>query len=226
MCFPTTRKRSTYTCKAPSIPAILRRQHSANAAAIVCLSETKVCICHIITSLSLAAPQRAERSSRCVQTAPYVLSGERPLLCVPFLKRHKSSKCLLSAPQAAVPVLIMESESSVTTQSEAVANYVVIMRRRTHLMTGLAQGPDGVSAQVFWMNALPARLSQKAEGCAWFCFFLFCFFVCNGGFVPKFWGTGRKRSTLDKTQGEMWQKNLPKLLKCCPESRGFDVRRS
>lgn len=90
MCFTRTRKRSTYTCKAPSKSAILRRQHSANAAAMVCLSETKVCICHIITSLCLAAPQRAERSSRCVQTAPYVLSGERPLLCVPFFKAQQN----------------------------------------------------------------------------------------------------------------------------------------
>lgn len=95
-----------------------------------------------------------------------------------FSKHNKTSKCLLGAPQATVPVLIMESESSVTTQSEAVANYVVIMRRRTHLMTGLAQGRDGVSARVFWMSALPARSSHQAEGCAWFCF-VFCYiFLC------------------------------------------------
>lgn len=125
-------------------------------------------------------------------------------LCPFFLKRHKTSKCLLGAPQATVPVLIMESECSVTTQSEAVANYVVITRRRTHLVTGLAQGRDAVSARVFWMSALPARSSQQAEGCAWFCFF-FCFvFLCvTEDSCLSSGGRGRKRSTLDKTQGEM-----------------------
>lgn len=87
----------------------------------------------------------------------------------PFLKSHETSKCLLAAPQGGVPVLLMESEYSVATQSEAVANYVVTTRRRTYLLTGLAQGRDGVSALVCWMTALPAHPSQKAEG--WFFFF-------------------------------------------------------
>lgn len=178
MYYITTRKCSTYTCEAPSTSAILRRQHPEKWCSNS-LSKTKLFIRHIIMSLSFAAPPRAERSSHCVQTAPYVLSGELPLLRVPFLKCHKTSKCLLGAPLAAVPVLIMESEFSITTQSDAVANYVVIMRRRTHLMTGLAQGRDGVSARVFWMSALPAQPSQQAEG--WF--FLLLFFV----FVTQDW---------------------------------------
>lgn len=120
-------------------------------------------------SLCPAAPQRAEWSSHFVHKAPYVLSGDLSLLCVPFLKRHRTSKCLLDSPQGAVPVLLMESESSVATQSEAVANYVVIMRRCTHLLTGIAQGCDGVSALVLngqgrnkaqWINA-PCEMWQK-----------------------------------------------------------------
>lgn len=55
-----------------------------------------------------------------------------------------------------VPILIMDLESCVTAQSKAPTTYVVIMRRRTRFMTGLAQGCDGVSARVFWMSASPA----------------------------------------------------------------------
>lgn len=115
-----------------------------------------------------------------------------------FLKHYKTSKCLLGAPQATVPVLIMESKSGIGTRSEAVANYVVIMRRHTHLMTGLAQGRDGVSARVFWMSALPAQSGQQAEGC-----FFYYFFV----FVTQEWCLGfegRCRNKAQWTKTPLW----------------------
>lgn len=227
MCFTRTRKRSTYTCKAPSKSALLRRQHSANAAAIVCLSETKVCNCHIITSLCLAAPQRAERSSRCVQTAPYVLSGERPLLCVPFFKAQQNiqmfARCA-SSHRAGINNGIRIQRHDPKWSGGQLRGY----HEKTH--TSYDRAGSGTWRGV-GSGFLDERFACTVEPpgrrlcMVLFCFLLY-FLVCNGGFVPKFWGMGRKRSTLDKTQGEMWQKNLPKLPKCCSESRGFDVRRS
>lgn len=52
-------------------------------------------------------------------------------------------------------------------QCKALTTYVVIMRRRTHLMTGLAQRCDAVSALLFWMSALAVWWGQQTEGCVY-----------------------------------------------------------
>lgn len=100
--------------------------------------------------------------------ASYVLSGDWLRICfVLFASSKNTFKCCFICAAGDLPVLIIEWESCNTAQCKALTTYVVIMRRHAHLMTGLAQGCDGVSAWVFWMSAPAVWWGQQAEGCAW-----------------------------------------------------------